>query len=355
MTISRPCYCSREMVKRALDIQESARANGQVDRAIEAAAGTVEGCLHRRFHPWIGTRYFDWPPRQASRPWRLWLDGNDLISVSAIVVAGTALTAGEYFLRRSDDRDEPPYTHVEINLATSAAFDSGTTHQRQIAITGVYGGNDTAAPAGVLDGLINSSVTTVNVTNSAAMGVGDLVKVDSEYLLVTDKAMVDTGVNIDAADSLLASKSDVSITMSTTTKAPAVDETILIGSERMLVVDVAGSVLTVVRAYDGTVLATHAGSADIYAPRALTVTRGAVGSTAASHADTAALTRHVPPPLVRDLSTAYALNQVLQETSGYARVAGSGDSQREFTGRGLKDIEEAAWTAHGRKARKKAI
>ena len=356
MSISRPCYASRETVKRALDVHETARANAQVDRAIEAASNAVEGCLHRRFYPWTGTRYFDWPPRQTSRPWRLWLDSNELVSVSALTVAGTALTAGQYFLRRSDDKDEPPYTHVEINLATSAAFSSEATHQRAIAITGTWAGCPlVTAPAGAVDGAVNDTVTTVTASNSAALGVGDLVSCGTEWLLVTDKAMVDTGVNIDAADSLAANKADVSITMSTTTKAPAVDETILIGSERMLVVDVAGSVLTVIRGYDGSVLATHAATADIYAPRSLTVARGAVGSTAASHADLAVLTRHVYPPLVRDLATAYSLNQVLQETAGYARVAGSGENAREFTGRGVAALEEDAWTAHGRKARIKAV
>ena len=190
---------------------------------------------------------------------------------------------------------------------------------------------------------------------AAIIGVGQIIKVDSERMLVTAKTMIDTGVNIDAADSLTASAADVSITMSTTTSAPVVDEVILIDSERMLVVDVAGSVLTVKRAWDGSVLAAHAAAADIYASRRLTVIRGALGTTAATHADTTAIVKHVVPGLVSELCLAHALTTMGQRLSGYARTVGTGDNQRESSGRGLKQIRDDAYTAYGRKARSAAV
>lgn len=61
MTISRPCYATREQVKQALDIKESARSDLQIDIAIEAASDSVDGLLHRVFYPQVMTRYFDWP------------------------------------------------------------------------------------------------------------------------------------------------------------------------------------------------------------------------------------------------------------------------------------------------------
>jgi hypothetical protein len=143
--------------------------------------------------------------------------------------------------------------------------------------------------------------------------------------------------------------------MSTTTGAPAVDETILIGSERMLVVDVAGSTLTVKRAWDGSVLTTHASGADIYALRTLTVARGAYGTTAATHSDTAALARHVCPALVRDYALGVALVQLLGEQAGYARTAGSGEGQREVTGRGLAQLRRDLIAAYGRKSRIRGV
>jgi hypothetical protein len=174
-------------------------------------------------------------------------------------------------------------------------------------------------------------------------------------MLVTEKVMKDTGVNIDAADSLTASVADVSITASTTTGIPIVGETILIDSERLRVVDVAGLVITVQRASDGSVLASHAGSADIYAPRTLTVTRAALGTSAATHADTTAITRHEVPSLIAEFTTALALNTLLQRSSGYARESGSGDNAKEFTGRSISQIKNDAMTTYGRMARIGAI
>src|SRR5690606_40111271 len=127
---------------------------------------------------------------------------------------------------------------------------------------------------------------------SSLIGVGDLIRVGTERMIVTGKVMLDTGVT---ASSLEARAGDVSITLSTATGAPTVGEVILIGSERMLVVDRAGLVLTVKRAWDGSVLASHASGASIWPPRTLLVSRAVLGATAAFHQVGAAVARHVPP------------------------------------------------------------
>lgn len=348
-------YCSREDVKSALDVKETARNDAQVDRAIERASRTVEGVLHRRFYPELTTRYFDWPNGLTSRPWRLWLSNNELISITTLVSGGTTLSASNYFLRRSDEIGEPPYNSVELDLDSDATFGGGSTHQRDIAITGLWGYDHVHEVATTATEAINASETLVNVADSGAVGVGNLFEIDDEHMICTGKTMLDTGVNIDASDSLGASASDVSITMSTTTGAPHVGETILINSERMLVVDVAGSVLTVKRAWDGSVLATHAANADIYAPRTLTMTRGALGTTAATHLINAVVEKVVYPGPVVSLCVAEAIVQLLNEQAGYARTAGSGDNAREAAGRALKDARDLAKQSHGRKARTVAV
>jgi hypothetical protein len=346
-------YATREDVKSALDVKETARNNAQIDRAIESASRSVEGLLHRRFYPWTGTRYFDWPNGQYARPWRLWLDADELISVSSLTSGGTLIAATDYFLEPVNTG--PPYNRIEIDLDSSAAFDGGSTHQRSVAATGVFGGSADESPAGATAEAVDISETAVDVSDSAAIGVGDLIRVDSERMLVTGKTMLDTSINIDASDSLTASNADVSITMSTTTNAPVADEVILIGSERMLVVDVAGSVITVKRAWDGSVLAAHATGADIYAPRTLTVTRGAVGTTAATHLTAAPIVKNAVPGTVKALTVAEALCTVLNESGGYARTAGSGEGAREAAGRALKDARDQAYTRYGRKARTRAV
>jgi hypothetical protein len=349
--VTLPWYATREMVKSALDIMETARANGQIDRALDAGARQVEGLTHRRFYPWTGTRYFDWPNGQYSEAWRLWLGVNELISINSVVVAGTTLPESGYLPRRSDDRDEAPCTHLEVDLASSSAFSSGSTHQRQIAITGVFGEGADETPAGALAETLDASETGVDISDSAAIGIGDLIRVDDERMIVTGKTMLTTGQALQTP--LTALNNNVTLAV-TDGAAYSADEVILLDSERMLIGDIAGNNLTVRRAWDGSTLAAHTGST-IYAPRTLTVERGALGTAAAAHSSSAALHRHRPPGPVRDLNLAYAINQLLQEGAGYARVAGSGDNAREFTGRGIAALEDAVRTRYGRMARLEAV
>lgn len=344
-------YATLEDVKRALDVAETARSNGQVSRVIDSASRSVEGLLKRRFYPQTGTRTKDWPNHQYARAWRLWLDKDELVSVSTLVAGGVTVPAADYFLEPANDG--PPFTHIEIDLDSSSAFAAAGTHQRAISITGVFGHSADEDPAGALAAAIGTTTaTTINVTDSEAIGVGDIIKIDNERMIVTGKSMLDTAQNI--GGNLTAAVNDVTVAV-TTGSAYHVDETILVDSERMLIVDIAGNNLTVKRAWDGSVLAAHTAPADIYAPRTLTVTRGAVGTTAATHADATAITRHAVPSLVRDLTIAEAISTLQQETAGYARTAGSGDSEILVGGRGLADIRAQAKAAYGRSARSRAV
>jgi len=348
-------YCTREQVKRALDQKITARDDEQLDRCIVSGRGQVESLTNRRFYPWTGTRYFDWPNQQYARSWRLWLDGSDLISVTTFTSGGTLIPSTNYFLRRGDNIDEPPYSYIEIDISTSSALSAGSTHQRSAALAGVFGASSDEVSAGVLAEALDASETGIDVSDSTLIGVGDIIRVDSERMIVTDKVMLDTTVDIAGSDSLTASTSDVSLTVSTATNAPVKNEIILIDSERMLVVDVAGTVLTLKRAWDGTVLATHAAGAGIFAPRTLTVQRGALGTTAATHTNATAIVRNIPPSLVQALNMAEAINFILQENSGYARTIGSGDNQREAPGRGLNDLRKSVYAEHGKQMRTRAV
>ena len=336
-------YCTREEVKSALDFAETARNNGPVDRAIEAASRSIEALTLRRFYPQTATRHFDWPNRSGSRPWRLWLGQDELISITTLVAGGVTIAASDYFLEPANTG--PPYTHVEVDLASQASFSAADTHQRAVAITGAYGHSAVDATAGALAAAIGTtSTTTVDVSDSAAIGVGDLIKVDSERMTVSDKTMLDTAQN---ASVLTASMSDVAIT-GVTAGTIKVGETILVDSERMLVVDVAGTTLTVKRAWDGSVLAAHNAGADIYAPRRLTVTRGVLGTTAATHLDATAVTRHVVPGPVRNLCIAESINPLQQETSGYGRTVGAGENAKDAAVAGLEGLRAEVLNSFGR-------
>jgi hypothetical protein len=359
-----PWYTTREDVTSALDVKLTARNYRQVDRAIESGARSVEGLLHRTFRPVLATRYFDWPneAQRGTRPWRLWLNQHEVISVASLVAGGVTIPSSDYFLRNFDGEDQPPYTFIEIDLASSSAFASGDTHQRAIAATCLFGWRNDEEQVGDLTSNLDADVTDTATTTwtTPYIGVGDVLRIDSERMIVTDKTMVDSTQNTGGA--LTASAADVTVAVTDGT-AFAVGMVLLIGSERMLVVDKAGNNLTVKRAWDGTVLAAHSSNADIYTLTGVELARAQLGTTLAAHTTGADVYRHLVPGLVRELNIAEAINTLQQEGTGYARRSGLGEERGsgkarnpiEASGRGLDDIREQAYAAFARKARVRAV
>lgn len=358
--MSRVWYCTREEVADAFDVREAAHRSAQIDSAIASASDDIDGWLNRHKHgmaPRLATRYFSWPSRNFTQPWRLWLDENELISVTTLTSAGEAIASTDYFLEPVNSG--PPFTNIEIDLSSSAAFSNSGTSQRALSITGLWGYHDEQTPAGLLAAaVVSTSATTVDVTDSFNVGVGSLLKVDTEYLRVIKKSPLATGqVLVSAMD---ATKADVVVDVADGTQI-VIGETLLIDSERMKVVDVSGNNVTVVRAYDGSVLASHLLGATIYAPRRLTVERAAQGSTGATHLIAAPVTKWVVPDLVRDLARAEAITRLEQEFSAYGVRVYSDEAERDssgtevVSGRGLTDIRKSCARRYKRKFRKAAV
>ncbi|TAJ21839.1 MAG: hypothetical protein EPO65_00635 [Dehalococcoidia bacterium] len=344
-------YCTREDVKSALDSAETARSNAQVDRAIETASRAIESLTLRRFYPTTATRYFDWPDRNSSRPWRLWLNADELISVTTLTVAGEAIASTDYFLEPANSG--PPFTHVEIDLASSAAFSSGDTHQRAIAIAGVFGYQATSETVGSLSSNLDADTTdTASVSWTRNVGIGDILTIDNERVIVTDRTMVDTTQNLQA--DLAASVSGVTVAV-TNGAAFLVGQILLVESERMLVVDIAGNNLTVKRAWDGSVLAAHTSGADIYALTGIDIDRAQLGTTLAAHTTGATISRHVVPGPIRTLCIAEAINTLLQEQAGWGRSVGSGESERAASGADLPGLRTEVRRQFGRRSRTAAV
>lgn len=349
-------YATREQVRDSLEIVHTAYANRLIDSRLEAASRSLEGLLHRRFYPERRTVQMDWPNYQYSPTWQLWMGDNELISLETLTAGGTVITS-DVNLRRGDDRTEPPYSYIEVDLASNAAFAGGTTFQRSISILGLYGYNDTATniAAGTLGSGINSSVTSLVINPSSGdypIGVGSLLLVGTERIVLTERRMSDTGQNLQSSMDDLQSDTLVNVTDGT---AFAAGETILIGAERMRINDIAGNNLIVTRAWDGTVLATHSVNDDVYALRTFTAKRGQLGSTAAAHDANDLVYVHEFPGLINELCIAEAIVLLEQNSAGYARMVGSGASQRESSGAGLADIRDRAWAAFGRMSRKEAV
>lgn len=357
--ISRPVYATREDIKKALDFKETARADDRIDRVLEAASESVDDqCNRNEFAPTILTRFFDWPSGQYARPWRLWLDASGLISVTEVSSGGVIADLATVLLE--PNRKGPPYSRIELNIATSSGWIGGNTHQRDISITGLWGytANETLLGATVTALNDTSRTVTVDAATSGDIGVGSLLRVGTERLLVTGRRQADTGQTLTMAADGQAKTTTIPVVDGAEV---AVNETILVGGERMLVVDVAGNNVIVRRSWDGSTLAAHDTGATVWAPRLLTVQRGALGTTAAAHDTGATVQRWDPPALVRTLTIAEAVTTLSQEPAGYGRVArtsgggtSSGTGPRPVTST-IDDIRQQCVNAHGRKIRTRAV
>ena len=350
-SMAQPWYTTREVVKDALDVKETARADHLIDRAIASGARTIDGLMHRRFYPEVRTLAWDWPNGQRARSWRLWLDDNELVAATTVTAGGIVIPPGDYLLYPSSG---PPYNRIEIDLSSGSALSSGATHQQTVVIAGLYGFRDDEERVGTLTadlGADQGDTATVTWT-MPDLGVGDILRIDSERMIVSARTMIDSSQDIGAG--LAASAADVTIPVASG-NAFALGESILIDSERMLVVDIAGNNLIVKRAWDGSVLAAHSLGASIYRLAGVSLARGQLGATAAAHANGAVVYRHRPPSLISSLNEALAINELLQKRAGYARVAGAGDNQREVSGRGIRQLSADAYAAYGRKARLRGV
>lgn len=358
MAITEAVYTTRETLKRALDQGEIPRNNRNIDRCIMSASRNAEGLVHRILYPRVATKYFDWPNDQDAVAWRLWLDDQDLISATTVTSGGVVIPATDYNLE--PNRTGPPYNRLEIDLSSSATLGGGSTHQRDIAIAGLWGFNDDHLGVGTTIEALDASETGVDVTAavSADVGVGSILMIDTERLLVTERTMIDTGVNVGGAG-LTANKNSQTLAVADGTQF-AVGEVLLIESERLLIEDIAGNNLVVERAFEGSTIAAHAAGADIYAPRTLTVTRGALGSTAATHLTGAAVQMWKVPSVVRQYVTAEAIHQLMQEQTGWFRTMSAssifgGTAKRAATVEALVDFRDQMYRTHGRKARIRTI
>lgn len=343
-------YATREEVASSLEVGVNAYASALMDAKIEAASRSLEGLLHRRFYPERKTVSFDWPNYSGSPTWELDLGSNELISVETFTSGGTVIPSTDFFLRRSDDKDEPPYTRIEIDLDSSAALSAGPTWQRSAVILGLYGDTDTATdlPSAALGVSVSSSATTWTVNPSSGLyrvGVGALMLIGTERVILRERAMADTTVN--TAGVLANNKADRILAVTDGTQFVK-GETILVDAERMEINDIAGNNLIVARAHDTSTLDDHASGVDVYALRQFTVERHALGTSAAAHTAGDLLYKHDFPGLVNELCTAEAVVLLEQNASGYARTVGTGTVQRESVGQGLLDLRARTIDMHGR-------
>lgn len=345
--MTEPTYVTREDIESAMDVSPSAYMARQVDRVCQAGSRAVESFCHRVFYPVQATRTFDYPGPDATSL-KLRLHEQELVSATLITSDGVTIPANTGYLLRPDIG--PPFNTVEINRDGTSSFAGGP--QRAISITGLWAGApNTETSVTTLESAIASTSATMVSVNTAVDGVGSILRVDDERMIVTGKAFIAGPVT---ASALTANANSVSLTVADGDLFTQY-ETLLIDAERVQVEDIAGDTLILRRARGGSPLAAHLLGAQIYWQHTLSVERGALGTTAATHLDNAAVYRWEPPSMVASLARAYALDQFLQENSGYARTAGQGDNERPVTGTGIRALERRMEGIYRRQARTRAI
>jgi hypothetical protein len=360
MAISLPCYTTREKVKKATDIKASAFIDDLVDSSVSSASRNVERFCHRIFYPSYGTRVFDWPDRSIFSSYKLWLDDNELISVTNLISGGSTIDNSLFFLEPANSG--PPFDMLQLNIglaSSSAAFLTGPSYQHSIAITGKWGYRDESTPGGSLLGTLSSSGTSITINNSNLIGVGDLISINDERLIVMDRFSSSIGDTLQTPLTPSVANDLVAVSNGTNFNK---GEIITLDSERMLIVAINGNGLTVKRSYDGSTLAAHSGST-IYSDRGLTVIRGAVGSVAATHNVNALVTKYEPPAPIEELATAYAISTLLNKQSGYVSSStrsskstgnsskGSNPTGAGAAGGGIAGLEDQVRSNYRRKGR----
>jgi hypothetical protein len=338
---SRPAYASREALALALDRGLTVRSIEGLDRALYAATDTIEQTLERVFWPWSGTRTFDVPADDTSTStpaWKLWLAPHDLISLTSLTVGGSVVAGAQ---ARPDNRTDRPAAWLELDRTGSDSFHAGASgSQRRASVLGLWGWWDESRRAGTLSAGADSDdlvidLTTAPSAGTAAVGVGHLLKINSERMIVEDRAITDTTVNLSADLAATVSNTMPAAVAVASGAAFAAGEIIAVDGEWMLIERIVDNTLYVRRGYASTAVATHANGAGIYAYRRLQVYRAAAGTTAAAHDASDTVTRWVPPPAIEALCIALAQEIAVQEGAAYARTIGDGDNERESRAAGL--------------------
>jgi hypothetical protein len=342
-----PTYASVETFKRTNNISGNDK-DEIILRLLFAATGQVEEELHRHFYPLTQTRSYEWPSPTQNTALRLYLNA-DLLAVKSLTSGGAPMT--HYVLQPVNEG--PPYSRIESDLSSGDSFEQAAIRQLSLLVEGRWGYCEDKAAAGLLVGGIDDAALTLVVSDASKVGVGDLIFIDDEAMLVIGRTWT---VNSSQTTAGLTDKNNDVVLAVDSGADFNIGEVILVDAEKMLITGIATDNLIVKRVYDGSVLAAHTDDTDIYNDRVLSIVRGGVGTTAASHSDQASIARNLPPGLITDWCLAEALTRFFNEESGYARnLTSAGGGVIELSGKALADVRQQAVDSYCRARMPRAI
>lgn len=156
-------------------------ANG----ALNAASRMIDRYTGRYFFPMIKTNYYDTPKKD-----HFYLHDDLLEMLTLTNGNGIAFTASEFKLW--------PYNHfpksvVYLNPASSTMFEDSTTSWSQASIQayGIYGYHEHYGQAWGVGSTLAAAITTTTatsctVTSGTPFAAGQIIKIDSELILITN-------------------------------------------------------------------------------------------------------------------------------------------------------------------------
>lgn len=339
--MGQPTYATTADLRGRAGLSANPTDDRALTEALDTASRTVERVTGRRYYPTLTTRAIDWPGLAAvnTHPTgKLWLDDNELAATpTQVLVANQAWIHGTHY--RVGPNDGPPYRWLEPLPSATVNWTTSPTdvHVDAVEITAEFGYTNTATPVTSLAAAVTTTTeTTITVASGARVGVGAALKIGAEWMIVEDvgwAAAADT-----LTPTLTADLADVSLTVTDST-AYTSGETLLIGLERMQVLDrPTSTTVRVRRAVDGTDTAAHTSGAAIQALRTATVERAALGTAASAHSSGATVARLDPPALVVKATLAAALVELADVNAHYQREIGAAENAREARGAGLDRV-----------------
>lgn len=211
-------YVTVEQLRAELNRSDDITDESLLKQKCERASRLFDLHTHRHFYPVLEARTFDHPANhgyplakrdmgygvygaglsryQRYVPSRLEVD-DDLLAVSTLTTnnGGTTISSSDYVLKTGHSSNYPPYTSIELKTnGTTTVFNFNGTPQDANSVTGHWGyhtgwDNDAWIDSTdeVEDNPLSSSATTVTVNNARLIDVQNLIRIEDEYLYVTNR------------------------------------------------------------------------------------------------------------------------------------------------------------------------
>lgn len=335
-------YASMTEVQRAADIPSSALSDARLRPVMDQATDAVRENCQRDFEPLIDTRWFRWPQDVAQDPGLLRLGRHELISVTGIINGdGSAVDlSGCKLITEGVGDVGPPYNAIDY---VGGWTQNANWSARSIGVTGLYGFKDVELSATTT--VSNLTGTTVDVADSSELGVGSLIRIATERLVIRRRGWLTASNSV--AINLPAEESADSFTV-TNGSAFNIGEWVLLGTEQMEIVDIASNTLLVHRAINGSALAVHTAVTTVQVNRRLTVYRAALGTSAVDTLTGATVQLFQWPGLISQQCKAEALQIIQQDSASYGSRAGSGQGEMPLAVRALPELRTRVFGRYGR-------